>query len=180
MLNKMNTFTDFIDSAQFLVAQRYGDPDRLVANGRSAGGMVMGVVTNMRPDLFRAVVAEVPVLDVLNLFLDPGRLTAEYNFGELGDPRVEDQFTYIRSWDPYYNLEARDYPNILVTAGFNDPRLPFWVSAKWVAKLRTLKMDSSTLLLKTNMAGHMGASGRYDSLKELAFKYAFILDTVGA
>ncbi|MBD3237588.1 MAG: prolyl oligopeptidase family serine peptidase [Candidatus Eisenbacteria bacterium] len=178
-LKKKNTFRDFIDCAEHLIAEGYTESDRLVINGGSAGGMLMGVVTNLRPDLFAVVVAEVPATDEFTHMLDPTLPGVEFHYGEWGDPRDREQFLYMRSWDAYQNIRRQPYPDMLVTAGLHDPRVPYWEPAKYVAKLRAMKTDDNLLLLKTEMAGHMGASGRYDYLREIAFQYAFILDRLG-
>ncbi|MFQ6007695.1 MAG: S9 family peptidase [Candidatus Zixiibacteriota bacterium] len=180
LLNKKNTFTDFIACAEHLIAEKYTSPDKLVISGGSAGGLLMGAVTNMRPDLFKAVVAEVPFVDVTNTMLDPSIPLTVIEYEEWGNPNDTEYYDYIRSYSPYDNVEAKDYPNILITAGLNDARVQYWEPAKWVAKLRAMKTDNNLLLLKTKMgAGHGGASGRYDYLKDVAFKYAFILDLFG-
>lgn len=176
LLNKKNTFTDFIACAEHLIAEKYTSREKLVISGASAGGLLMGAVINMRPDLFHAVVAKVPFVDIINTMLDPSipLTTAEYE--EWGNPNDKEYYNYIKSYSPYDNVEAKDYPNILITASLYDTRVQYWEPAKWTAKLRALKTDSNILLLKTNMsAGHGGASGRYDYLKEIAFEYAFIL-----
>ena len=180
LLHKMNTFTDFVDCAQHLVDNGYTAPDRLTAMGRSAGGLLMGAVVNLRPDLFKAVIAGVPFVDVINTVLDPTIPLTVIEWEEWGNPNKPDEYAYMRAYSPYDNLEAKAYPHILATAGFNDSRVQYWEPAKWVAKLRTLKSDNNRLLLKTNMgAGHSGASGRFDYLKETAFEYAFLLDALG-
>lgn len=180
MLNKRNTFTDFIDIAEYLVEQRWTKPEKLVIQGGSAGGLLMGAVVNMRPDLFRAAVAQVPFVDVINTMLDESIPLTVGEFEEWGDPKTEEHFLYMRSYSPYDNVTAQEYPDLLITAGFNDPRVQYWEPAKWTAKLRATKTGDSRLLLKTNMgAGHGGASGRYEALKERAFVYAFMLDSVG-
>jgi oligopeptidase B len=177
---KRNSFTDFIAAAEHLVAAGYTRTDRLAINGGSAGGLLMGAVTNLRPDLFRAVVAEVPFLDVVNTMLDPTLPLTVIEYEEWGDPNDPDTYAYIKSYSPYDNIEAKDYPHMLVTGGLNDPRVAYWEPAKWTARLRARKTDSNRLLLKTHMgAGHCGASGRYDAMREIAFKYAFVLDTLG-
>jgi oligopeptidase B len=179
-LKKKNTFTDFIASAEYLVKEKYTSTDKLVISGGSAGGMLMGAVTNMRPDLFKAVVAEVPFVDVINTMMDPTLPLTVIEYDEWGDPNKPEFYNYMKSYSPYDNVQAKDYPNMLVTAGLNDPRVGYWEPAKLVAKLRALKTDNNLLMLKTNMgAGHGGASGRYDYLKDLAFQYAFFLDTLG-
>ena len=148
--------------------------------GGSAGGLLMGAVINMRPDLFKAVVAQVPFVDVMNTMLDPTIPLTVIEYEEWGNPNDEVYYEYMLSYSPYDNVTAQAYPNILITAGLNDPRVQYWEPAKWCAKLRALKTDDNRLLLRTNMgAGHGGASGRYDRLKELAFEYAFVLDVLG-
>ena len=180
LLNKKNTFTDFIACAEFLVEQGYTKPEYLAIEGGSAGGLLMGAVTNMRPDLFRVVVADVPFVDVINTMLDPSLPLTVGEYEEWGCPEEKKYFDYILSYSPYDNIEKKNYPNMLVTAGLNDPRVSYWEPAKYVAKLRTMKTDNNMLLLKTNMnAGHMGASGRYEYLKEIAFTYAFIFKVLG-
>jgi oligopeptidase B len=180
LLRKRNTFTDFIAAAEHLVAEGYTAPDRLAITGGSAGGLLMGAVTNMRPDLFRAVVAEVPFVDVVNTMLDATLPLTVIEYDEWGNPNDPNYYEYIRSYSPYDNVASKDYPHILVTAGLNDPRVAYWEPAKWTARLRARKTDRNRLLLRTNMgAGHGGASGRYDHLREVAFKYAFLLDVVG-
>jgi len=177
MLKKKNTFFDFIDCAEFLVKERFTSRDRLVANGGSAGGLVMGAILNLRPDLFHAVVAEVPFVDVINTMLDASIPLTAQEWQQWGNPNEPDEYAYLKSYSPYDNVERKAYPRLLVTSGINDPRVAFWEPAKWVAKLRAMKTDANPLLLKMNMgAGHGGSSGRYERLKELAFRYAFILD----
>jgi len=176
MLKKKNTFTDFIAAAEYLIAEKYSSPERLAIMGGSAGGLLMGAVTNLRPDLFRAVVALVPFVDALNTELDATLPLTVGEWEEWGNPNEKAYYDYIKSYAPYENVTAQAYPNMLVTAGPNDPRVSYWEPAKWVAKLRALKRDSNLLLLKTNMGtGHFGASGRYEYLKETAFNYAFLL-----
>jgi oligopeptidase B len=180
MLKKKNTFNDFIDVAEFLVKTGYTSADGLVASGGSAGGLLMGVVTNMRPDLFKAVAADAPFIDVINTMLDGSLPLAAQEWEQWGDPRNPEHYAYIRSYSPYDNVEAKAYPHLLVTTSLNDSQVMFWEPAKWVAKLRALKTDVNPLYLKVNLAGgHGGSSGRYDRLREIAFKYAFILDAVG-
>jgi oligopeptidase B len=180
LLQKRNTFTDFIACAEHLLDQGYTAPDRMVINGGSAGGLLMGAVTNMRPDLFRVVIAEVPFVDVVNTMLDASLPLTVIEYDEWGNPNDPAAYSYIRSYSPYDNLERKDYPSILVTAGLNDPRVAYWEPAKWTARLRVLKTDDHRLLLRTNMgAGHGGPSGRFDFLREIAFKYAFMLDVLG-
>jgi oligopeptidase B len=180
MMKKRNTFTDFIAAAEHLVALGYTAPDRLVVEGGSAGGLLMGAVTNMRPDLFRAVVSHVPFVDVVNTMLDASLPLTVGEYEEWGNPQKKDEYDYIKTYCPYSNLEAMAYPSLLVKTSFNDSQVMYWEPAKYVAKLRTLKTDTNPLILKTNMgAGHGGSSGRYDRLREVAFDYAFILGQVG-
>jgi oligopeptidase B len=180
LLNKRNTFTDFIAAAQYLVDHRYTSPDRLAIMGGSAGGLLMGAVTNMRPDLFRAVIAKVPFVDVLNTMLDPTLPLTVTEYEEWGNPEEKKFYQYMRTYSPYDNVEPKRYPIMLVTGGLNDPRVSYWEPAKWVAKLRATKKDDNLLLLKMNMgAGHGGPSGRYARMKETAFDYAFILNAIG-
>lgn len=176
-LKKKNTFTDFIACAEHLIKENYTSTEHLAINGGSAGGLLMGAVVNMRPDFFHVVVADVPFVDVINTMLDESIPLTVTEFEEWGNPKDITYFSYMRSYSPYDNVEAKDYPNMLITAGLNDPRVQYWEPAKWTAKLRELKTDNNTLLLKTNMgAGHGGASGRYERIKEIAFEYAFIFD----
>lgn len=178
--HKKNTFTDFIDCAEFLIEEDYTNPDRLAIAGGSAGGLLIGAVINMRPDLFQAAVASVPFVDVINTMLDETIPLTVIEYDEWGNPHKPDYYEYMRSYSPYDNVTAQDYPNLLVTAGLNDPRVQYWEPAKWTAKLRLWKTEDNVLILKTNMgAGHSGASGRYEYLKEVAFRYVFVLDEVG-
>ncbi len=180
ILKKRNTFTDFIACGEFLVAEKFTSPDRLAIMGGSAGGLLMGAVTNLRPDLFAVVVAMVPFVDALNTMLDASLPLTVGEYEEWGNPNQKQYYDYIKSYAPYENVAATTYPAILVTAGLNDPRVSYWEPAKWVAKLRAMKKDNRILLLKTNMgSGHFGASGRYEHLKETAFNYAFVLDSLG-
>ncbi len=181
MLNKMNTFTDFIASAEHLIAQRYTTSSRLAVQGGSAGGLLMGAVTNLRPDLFRAVVANVPFVDVINTMLDTTLPLTVGEFEEWGNPRIEAEYRYMLQYSPYDNLRPRDYPAMLVTTSFNDSQVLYHEPAKYVARMRALRTDHNLLALVTNMgAGHGGASGRYDRLREVARDYAFILTEIGA
>jgi oligopeptidase B len=180
MLRKKTTFTDFIAVAEFLEREGWTTPDKLAIRGGSAGGLLMGAVTNMRPDLFRAVVADVPFVDLINTMRDPTLEFTTQEWQQWGNPSVPEQFAYMRSYSPYDNVERKAYPAILVTAGLNDPRVNYWEPTKWVARLRAAKTDRNVLLLRVNMgAGHGGASGRYDALREEAFRYAFVLDQIG-
>jgi len=180
LLNKRNTFTDFIACAEHLVAERYTTPQRLATYGGSAGGLLMGAIANMRPDLFHAVVADVPFVDALNTILDPTLPLTATEWEEWGNPiESEEVYRYMKSYAPYDNVEAKDYPHILALAGLNDPRVSYWEPAKWVARLRAKKTDTNTLLLKTRLdSGHGGPSGRYEAFREVAFVYAFILDSL--
>jgi len=180
MLNKKNTFNDFIDVAEELIRRKYTTSERLVANGGSAGGLLMGAVANMRPDLFRAIVADVPFVDVINTMSDGSLPLTAQEWEQWGNPAVPEQYAYMRTYSPYDNVAAKDYPWMLVTTSLNDSQVMYWEPAKWVARLRSLKTDQNPLYLKTNMAGgHGGSSGRYERLHEAAFRYAFMLDAVG-
>jgi oligopeptidase B len=149
-------------------------------NGESAGGLLMGVAANMRPNLFEIIIAEVPFVDVINTMLDPTIPLTVTEYEEWGNPNEGEYYHYMKSYSPYDNVEAKGYPNMLITAGLNDPRVQYWEPAKWTAKLRALKTDDNILLLKTNMgAGHFGQTGRYDYLRDVAFVYAFIFDILG-
>jgi oligopeptidase B len=172
---KMNTFTDFIACAEHLVDNGYTRPEELSIRGGSAGGLLMGAVTNLRPDLFGAVVAEVPFVDALTTMLDPSLPLTVHEYEEWGNPEEESVYRYMKSYSPVDNVEAKSYPPILITAGLNDPRVSYWEPAKWAQKLRDLKTDNNEVLLKTEMgAGHQGPSGRYDAWRDEAFIYAFI------
>jgi oligopeptidase B len=180
MLKKKNSFTDFIAVAETLIADKYTNKDRLVIEGGSAGGLLMGAVVNMRPDLFAAVVSRVPFVDVINSMYDESLPLTVGEFEEWGNPKVPEHYAYMKSYSPYDNLEAKAYPAMLVKTSFDDSQVMYWEPAKYVARLRTLKTDSNPLILKTNMAGgHGGSSGRYDKLKEVAFDYAFQLTQMG-
>ncbi|MBD2345951.1 S9 family peptidase [Anabaena subtropica] len=179
-LHKKNTFTDFIACAEYLIKEGWTQSDRLAITGGSAGGLLMGAVINLRPELFQVVVADVPFVDVVTTILDTSLPLSAMEWEEWGNPNDQVYYDYMKSYSPYDNVEAKDYPHLLITAGLNDSRVKYWEPAKWTAKLRQLKTDNNILLLKTNMeAGHSGASGRYESLRELAFEYAFILDRLG-
>jgi oligopeptidase B len=181
MEKKTNTFTDFIAAAEHLVAERYTSTERLAIGGRSAGGLLVGAVLNMRPDLFRAAALWVPFVDVVNTMLDASLPLTVGEYEEWGNPNDPVEYARLKSYCPYTNLNAKDYPAILVKTSLNDSQVMYWEPAKYVAKLRTLKKDGNVLLFKTNMgAGHGGASGRYDYLREVAFDYAFLLQELGA
>lgn len=180
MLKKKNTFTDFIACAQYLVNEKYTSSDRLTITGRSAGGLLMGAVLNLRPDLFKAAIAGVPFVDALTTDLDPTLPLTIGEYEEWGNANEKEYYEYIKSYSPYDNVARKNYPNLLITAGLNDPRVSYWEPAKWTAKLRTMKTDGNLLLLKTNMgSGHFGSSGRYERLKEIAFEYAFLFRVLG-
>ena len=180
MLHKKNTFSDFVACAEYLIGERYTDPDRLVIQGGSAGGLLVGAATNMRPDLFRAVVAEVPFLDVVNTMLDDRLPLTTGEYEEWGNPKDKVFYDCMKSYSPYDNLAAKDYPAMLIETSLNDSQVMYWEPAKYVARLRRLKTDRNPLLLRINMdAGHGGASGRYEFLKETAFTYAFVLGVLG-
>ncbi len=180
LLQKKNTFTDFIACAEFLIQQGYADPCRVYAMGGSAGGLLMGAVMNMRPDVFHGMVAQVPFVDVVTTMLDPNIPLTTGEYDEWGDPIQQDYYDYMLSYSPYDNVEAKSYPHLLVTAGLHDSQVQYWEPAKWVAKLRAFKTDPHRLLFKTNMeAGHSGASGRFKRYEETAMIYAFLLDLAG-
>ncbi len=180
LLEKMNTFTDFNDCAEFLIEEKYTSPDRLFARGGSAGGLLMGAIVNLQPELYEGVVAAVPFVDVVTTMLDPSIPLTTFEWDEWGDPREKVYFDYMLSYSPYDQVRQQDYPNILVTTGFWDSQVQYWEPAKWVAKLRDMKTDDNILALKTNMtAGHGGASGRFERLKTTALQYAFMLDLAG-
>lgn len=180
MMKKLNTFTDFIDSAEYLVKNKYTSSDRLVIQGGSAGGLLMGAVSNMRPDLFKAVVSQVPFVDVLNTMLDATLPLTTSEYIEWGNPNEKAAYDYMKRYSPYDNIGAKNYPSMLVKVSLNDSQVPYWEGAKLVARLRDLKTDKNPLLLKVNMgAGHGGSSGRYDYLHDIAFDYAYMLWQMG-
>jgi oligopeptidase B len=180
LMKKKNTFNDFVDSAEFLVQQKWTRPDRLIIQGGSAGGLLMGAVVNMRPDLFHAVHAAVPFVDVMNTMMDASLPLTTGEYLEWGDPNQKPAYDYMRSYSPYDNIERKKYPAMLVTTSLNDSQVMYWEPAKYVAKLRAYKTDNNLLLLKTNMgAGHGGASGRYDAIREGAFNMAWMLSQWG-
>ena len=180
MLKKMNTFTDFVACSKHLIAQKYTSADHLYAQGGSAGGLLMGAITNLAPELYKGIVSQVPFLDVVTTMLDETIPLTTGEFDEWGNPKNKAYYDYMLSYSPYDNIEAKDYPNILITSGFHDSQVQYWEPTKYVAKMRTMKTDKNYLFLDTNMdAGHGGASGRYESLKELAKVYAFIFDLEG-
>jgi oligopeptidase B len=180
MMNKRNTFTDFISSAEHLIKQKYTSSDHLIIQGGSAGGMLVGAVVNMRPDLFKAAIAQVPFVDVLNTMLDATLPLTTSEYIEWGNPNEKAAFEYMKTYSPYDNIKAQNYPSMLIKVSLNDSQVPYWEGAKFAARLRATKTDNNLLLLKTNMgAGHGGSSGRYDALKEIAFDYAFMLNQFG-
>jgi oligopeptidase B len=181
MLVKRNTFSDFISAVEHLTREGYGDPVRVAVEGGSAGGLLMGAIVNMRPELFRCVISHVPFVDVMNTMLDAGLPLTVPEYEEWGNPNEEQYFKYMLSYSPYDNLKPGSYPSMLIKTSLHDSQVMYWEPAKYVAKLRTLKTDNNPLLLVTNMkAGHGGSSGRYDYLKEIAFDYAFLLRELGA
>ncbi len=180
LFHKKNTFYDFIDCAEYLIAQKFTNPDKMFAMGGSAGGLLMGAVLNMRPDLWKGVIAAVPWVDVITTMLDSSIPLTSSEYDEWGDPRKKDYYDYMLSYSPYDNVEAKDYPAMLVTTGYHDSQVQYFEPAKWVAKLRALKTDDNPLILHINMeGGHGGVSGRFNRLKETALEYAFMLDLVG-
>ncbi|HET7006209.1 MAG TPA: S9 family peptidase [Candidatus Binatia bacterium] len=180
LLKKKNTFTDFIACAEYLIQQRFTKQDKLFAMGRSAGGLLMGAVSNLRPDLFKGIVAEVPFVDVVTTMLDPSIPLTTGEYDEWGDPNKKEFYDYMLSYSPYDHVERKNYPAMLITGGLHDSQVQYWEPAKWVAKLRELKIGNNPVLLKTNMdAGHGGASGRFRRHQETAFSYVFLLDLAG-
>jgi len=180
LLKKKNTFTDFIDCAEYLVNENFTSPDHLFTMGGSAGGLLMGAVVNMRPDLFKGVIAEVPWVDVITTMLDESIPLTTSEFDEWGNPKNKEYYDYMLSYSPYDNVEVKNYPAMLVTTGLHDSQVQYFEPAKWVAKLRAMKIDKNLLILHTNMgAGHGGASGRFERYKETAMEYAFMLDQLG-
>lgn len=180
MFKKMNTFNDFVDSAQWLIGKKYTSADRLVIQGGSAGGLLLGAVQNQAPELFKASIVQVPFVDVMNTMLDASLPLTTEEWVEWGNPNEKEAWDYMIQYSPYENIKAQAYPNMLVEVSLNDSQVPYWEGAKYVARLRELKTDNNVILLKTNMgAGHGGSSGRYDRLKEVAFGYAYALTQVG-
>lgn len=180
MMTKKNTFTDFIDASSFLIDEGYTSPEHLYASGGSAGGLLMGAIVNMAPELYNGVVAAVPFVDVVTTMLDDSIPLTTGEYDEWGNPNEAEAYAYMKSYSPYDNVVAQDYPNMLVTTGLHDSQVQYWEPAKWVAKLREIKTGDQILLLHTNMdAGHGGASGRFEALKEIAMDYAFLFDLEG-
>lgn len=180
LLKKINTFTDFIDCGEYLISQKYTGLGHLYASGGSAGGLLMGAVVNMRPEIWRGIVADVPFVDVVNTMLDEDIPLTTNEFDEWGNPKNKEYYDYMKSYSPYENVERKAYPNMLVTTGLHDSQVQYFEPAKWVAKLRDMKTDNNILLLKTNMEfGHGGASGRFDYLNDIALEYAFYFTLEG-
>ena len=176
LLNKRNTFTDFIAAAEHLIDTGYTSHNKLIASGGSAGGLLVGSVANQRPDLFHAIVAHVPFVDIVNTMLDDSLPLTTMEYNEWGNPTEEEYFNYIYSYSPYDNVSKQPYPNLLVTGGISDPRVTYWEPTKWVASLRHNKTDSNIMLLKIDMdSGHSGSSGRFKRLTDVALEYAFLL-----
>ena len=176
MFTKKNTFNDFIDCGRYLVAENYTNPDKLFAYGGSAGGLLMGAVANLAPDLFKGIIAAVPFVDVITTMIDASIPLTSGEWDEWGDPREKDFYDYMLSYSPYDQVVRQDYPNILVTTGLHDSQVQYWEPAKWVAKLREYKTDDNVLLLQTNMsAGHGGKTGRFQRLEDTALYYTFFL-----
>lgn len=180
LLDKKNTFTDFIDCSKYLVQEKYTSPEHLYAEGGSAGGLLMGAVMNMEPELYNGMIAQVPFVDVVTTMLDDTIPLTVGEYDEWGNPNEKEYYDYMKSYSPYDNVEAKDYPNLYVSTGFHDSQVQYWEPAKWIAKLRALRTNKNLLLFDINMdAGHGGASGRFESLKEVAKEYAFLLDLEG-
>jgi oligopeptidase B len=180
LLNKRHTFTDFIDVAQHLVNQGYTTPQQLAAQGRSAGGLLMGAIANMRPDLFAVVSAGVPFVDVVTTMLDASIPLTALEWDEWGNPADAVDYAYMKSYSPYDNVVAQDYPHLFVFTGLNDPRVGYFEPAKWVARLRVTKTDGNALVFKIHMgSGHFGTSGRLGHLRDRAEEYAFLMDKLG-
>lgn len=180
MFKKKNTFTDFIDCSEFLIEEKFTKPEKLFAMGGSAGGLLMGAVVNMRPDLYKGVVAKVPFVDVVTTMLDESIPLTTGEFDEWGNPKNTESYMYMLEYSPYDQVKAQNYPNMLVTTGLHDSQVQYWEPAKWVAKLREMKTDNNTLLLRTNMeTGHGGTTGRFRVYKEIAQEYTFLLDLAG-
>ena len=180
LLNKKNTFTDFIDISKYLIDQKYTSQEHLYAMGGSAGGLLMGVVANKAPELYNGIIAAVPFVDVVTTMLDESIPLTTGEYDEWGNPNEEKYYNYMLSYSPYDNVKKQNYPNMLITTGLHDSQVQYWEPAKWVARLRELKTDNNKLIFHINMdAGHGGASGRFEALKEVAEEYAFLLDLEG-
>lgn len=180
MMKKMNTFTDYIDCSEYLIDTRYASKDKLFAEGGSAGGLLMGAVANMRPDLYKGMIAWVPFVDVVTTMMDESIPLTTFEWKEWGNPNIKEEYEYMLSYSPYDNVKRQNYPNMLVLTGLHDSQVQYWEPAKWVARLREMKTDNNKLLFRTNMtAGHGGSYGRFEQLREVAFSYAFMLDLCG-
>ena len=180
LLKKQNTFDDYVACASYLVDNNFAGQGMILGVGGSAGGLLMGAAANMRPDLFKAIIAHVPFVDILNTMLDDTLPLTTMEYNEWGNPHNKETFDYMLSYSPYDNVRAHPYPHLLVVAGLNDSRVTYWEAAKWVAKLRSLKTDNNLLLLRVHMdSGHAGASGRFDYLREMAFDLSFALKVFG-
>ena len=180
LLKKKNTFTDFIDCSKFLISEKYTSPSHLYAEGGSAGGLLMGAIVNISPELYHGVIAQVPFVDVVTTMLDETIPLTTGEYDEWGNPNVKKYYDYMLSYSPYDNVTTQNYPNMYIATGLHDSQVQYWEPAKWVAKLRVLKTDNNQLYLDTNMdAGHGGASGRYEAIKEIAKEYSFLLDLEG-
>jgi len=179
LLNKKNTFYDFIACAEYLIEKGYTKPEKIAAFGSSAGGMLMGVIANWRPDLFEVIVAEVPSMDKLTVLMDSTISGTKSHYQELGNPYIREEFDYLLSWDTYRNIQKQDYPNMLLTAGFHDSRVKYWQPLRWVARVRDKNTSNNLIILKTNIAGHYGGTGRYRRYEEIAERYAFIIRMLG-
>jgi oligopeptidase B len=177
LLKKKNTFTDFIDCSKFVIDEKYTSPEHLYAEGGSAGGLLMGVIVNEAPELYNGVIAQVPFVDVITTMLDDSIPLTTGEYDEWGNPNNKKYYDYMLSYSPYDNVKAQNYPNMYVSTGLHDSQVQYWEPAKWVAKLRILKTNNNQLFLDTNMdAGHGGASGRFEALKDLAKEFSFLLD----
>ena len=176
MFNKKNTFTDFIDCGKFLIESKFADKNKLFAMGGSAGGLLMGAVSNMAPDLFKGIIAAVPFVDVITTMLDEDIPLTTSEYDEWGNPNNKDSYDYMLSYSPYDQVEKKDYPAIFITAGYHDSQVQYFEPAKWIARLRDRRTNKEPLLMYCNMeAGHGGASGRFEAYKEIAMEYAFLL-----
>ena len=176
-MQKKNTFTDFIDCSEFLIQEKYTSPEHLYAEGGSAGGLLMGAVANIAPNLYNGIIAQVAFVDVVTTMLDESIPLTTGEYDEWGNPNQKIYYEYMLSYSPYDNVVAQDYPNMYISTGLHDSQVQYWEPAKWVAKLRIMKTDSNLLFLDTNMdAGHGGASGRFEALKELAKEFSFLLE----
>ena len=180
LLNKKNTFYDFIDCGKYLVNNNYTSNEHLYAQGGSAGGLLMGAVANMEPDMWNGVIAQVPFVDVISTMLDESIPLTTGEFDEWGNPKDKVYYDYIKTYSPYDNIEEKDYPNLLITTGYWDSQVQYWEPAKWIAKLREYKTDENQLIMHCNMeVGHGGASGRFKRYKEVAMVYAFMFQLEG-